>query len=264
VIDAELTFQRVRDNSLRPDRTPVWLRKAGLVNEQCGPAKDRKWADRYINPSRPVQYDEEGHAYYLDEDDVDPSDHDPDALVDPDQFFEGDRSRRVRKIKPRVDNESDEFYPSTSASSRMDSPGAVPPRGSRSLAARTRRFFGMHASSSPAVDTYPEPMNRHSRINNAMGDMDSVSSRRFQHDSQDDDPMPPSLNAWPNSSDASNYDDLDRELMGLSTRENYPPVRGSRRQPKNGGPSMSQSRSPAAPLPDWEPQRDVLDFDHTF
>ena len=33
--------------------------------------KDRRWADRYINASRPVQYDDEGRAHYMDEDDDD-------------------------------------------------------------------------------------------------------------------------------------------------------------------------------------------------
>ncbi|WFD19992.1 hypothetical protein MCAP1_002236 [Malassezia caprae] len=237
---------------------------AGLVNEQRGVAKDRKWAERYINPSRPVQYDEDGHAHYLDEDEVDPVDNDPDALVDPDQFFEGDRGRRFRKLKQRTDNASEEFYPSASAPSPMDSPAVVPPRGSKSLAARTKRFFGMHGGSSSAADTYPEHMNRHSRINSAMGDMELMGSRRFYNDAQDDGSEIPSSHAWPNSSDASNYDDLDRELMGLSTQENYPPVRGSRRQPKTGSPSMSQSRLSSAPPPEWEPQRDVLEFEHTF
>lgn len=234
------------------------------MDEQRGVAKNRKWAERYINPSRPVQYDEDGLAHYLDEDEPDPTDNDPDALVDPDQFFEGDRSRRVRKPKQRMENESEEFYPSALAPSYMDSAGVLPPRGSKSLAARTKRFFGMHGGASTAADTYPEHMNRHSRINNAMGDLEPMNSRRFQHDSYDDDTEIPSSHAWPSSSDASNYDDLDRELMGLSTQDNYPPVRGSRRQPRNGGPSMSQSRLSRAPPPDWEPQRDVLDFEHNF
>lgn len=258
-----LTCQRVRDNSLRPDRTPAWLRKAGLVEEQRGVAKNRTWADRYINPSRPVQYDEDGLPHYLDEDDVEEAGRDPDALVEPDQYFQGDRHRRIRAPKQRVDHESDEFFPSTSASTPMDS-SSVPPRASKSFAARTKRFFGMYGGTSSASDTYPEHMNRHSRISNAMGDMESTSSRRAHNDYPEDDLMARSSNGWPSSSDASNYDDLDRELMGLSTQDNYPPVRGSRRPPRSYGPSMPPTQTSAAPPRDTEPQRDVLDFEHTF
>ena len=46
--------------------------------------KDRRWADRYINASRPVQYDDEGRAHYMDEDDDDDTVemYDPHALVE--------------------------------------------------------------------------------------------------------------------------------------------------------------------------------------
>lgn len=261
-VKVELTFQRIRDNSLRPNRTPTWLRKAGLVKEERGVYKDRKWADRYVNASRPVQYDEDGHAHYLDEDEEEPLESDTNMLVDPDRFFEGDRSRRIRKQKARVDDESEEFYPSSSPPQATFSAG--PPRGSKSLGARTRRFFGMHGRASSATDTYPEPMNRHYRISSAMGDMDVPTSHKSLTDREDPDDEFRSSPAWPSSSDATSYDDLDRELMGLSTQENFPPVRGSRRQPRFGGPSRSHIPSSPAQPSDLEPQRDVLDFEHTF
>ena len=58
--------------------------------------------------------------------------------------------------------------------------------------------------------------------------------------------------------DDPHYDDGARDLMGLSTRSNYPPVRASRRAAANA------PQAPRATEMDDEPTCDILEFEHTF
>ena len=70
--------------------------------------KDRRWADRYINASRPVQYDDEGRAHYMDEDDDDDTVemYDPHALVEPDRYINNEHGRSARIARQKASNPS--------------------------------------------------------------------------------------------------------------------------------------------------------------
>ena len=101
--------------------------------------KDRRWADRYINASRPVQYDDEGRAHYMDEDDDDDTVemYDPHALVEPDRYINNEHGRSARIARQKASNPSLRRAPTANTYEPM------PVRSkSKSLKSRTKRFFG--------------------------------------------------------------------------------------------------------------------------
>ena len=237
-------IQRVRDNSRRPDRTPKWLKRAGLVDDTRGGSSNRQWADRYINTSRPTQYDDEGRAHHLYEDDDDEAVEmsDPHALVEPDRFINDGPSRHRNAIRHKASASS--LMPQSTYDTMHSS------TKNHSIKSRTMRFFGLRSgpprTQSNARD---DPLTRR--------DMEGRST--FDYDDENWSPTDRELQRrTARDADDPEYDDWDRELMGLSTRSNYPPVRAGRRAAAN---------APAAPRAtemDDEPTRDILEFEHTF
>lgn len=237
-------IQRVRDNSRRPDRTPKWLKRAGLVDDTRGGKANRQWADRYINTCRPTQYDDEGRAHYLYEDDDDDTVEmsDPHALVEPDRFINDGPSRQRNAIRHKASASSltqQSTYDTMQSSHK-----------NHSLKSRTMRFFGLRSgpprTQSDARDD-PRILHGMERRSNFGYDNEewSTSDRGLQARTTRD-------------ADDPEYDDWDRELMGLSTRSDYPPVRTSRRVTSNA------PAAPRATQMDDEPTRDILEYEHTF
>lgn len=263
-------IQRVRDNSNKK-RTPSWLLKYGLVvNPRNTRGNTTKWADRYLYVPEFVQHDEEGRAYYLnpETDEFDapaaprfgprvPEEEEEvvqngSELVEPDRYFASKKpSSYYNQDTPTTAGSSDAWR--------------APPK---SFKARTLKLFGGGTSSAPSMD-------RHSRIDHAMGD--PVHQRRNnigyhayddQEESVDEPYTRPSTK--PSSAPTDTLDELDRELMGLSTQEQVPPVRASRQ----AGSGAYKPRARAPPPPPAEerssatrtdaPVRDVMEFEHTF
>lgn len=241
-------IQRVRDNSLRPDRTPKWLKRAGLVSNNQGGTGDRKWADRYINASQPVQYDDEGRPHYLydDDDDEDAVEmSDPHALVEPDQYINSGSTRQRRALRNKASTMT------MSANERIDQPYQPyePPRSqpkNKSLKTRTMRLLGLRSSSSSRSQS------------NAYEDMHRRDKFVYEGDEYASDSQP-SSSRMQATGDSADLDDLDRELMGLSTRTNYPPVRTNRRSAPKSVPSTLPTSNDMS-----EPTRDILEYEHTF
>ena len=230
------------------------------MNEDRGVRKDRRWADRYINASRPVQYDDEGRAHYMDEDDDDDTVemYDPHALVEPDRYINNEHGRSARIARQKASNPSLRRAPTANTYEPMPVQSK-----SKSLKSRTKRFFGFRHGSGGQVP--PEDLIvRH----------DYDRSTNFGYESDEYAPAEPPTTQTIGESQNNDYDDLDRELMGLSTCSNYPPVRSgrgndSRRAASNGaGRSKKPVASPRAsssPMVDMsEPTRDVLEYEHTF
>ncbi|KAL4401887.1 hypothetical protein ACI68E_001538 [Malassezia pachydermatis] len=263
--------QRIRDNSRREDRTPKWLRKLGVIEGHHGVAKNRKWADRYLRHySRPVQYDEEGRAYYLDMDEEGQETVEPvpaDALVEPDRYFNENRRR--------PDNASEYNTPYASTPSPMMQEPPSSRRGSsKTLRSRTMRFLGMGSggNSQHGNGTYMPMQDRHSRANTYSNQEVHAGNNYLDDDQDEDEDERTDYQRYSSAQAMSNdaYDDLDRELMGLSTQENYPPVRTGPRKPVSRARNNGSHRAPPASRPepsasrDLAPERDILDFDHTF
>lgn len=237
-------IQRVRDNSRRPDRTPKWLKRAGLVDDTRGGKANRQWADRYINTCRPTQYDDEGRAHYLYEDDDDETVEmtDPHALVEPDRFINDVPSRQRNAIRPKA-----------SASSLTQPPTHDTLQSSHknySLKSRTMKFFGFRSG---------PPRTQSNARYDPLTHRDTETRSNFRYDNEDWSTTDRELQTHtiPDVDDPE-YDDWDRELMGLSSRSDYPPVRTSRRATSNT-PAVPR----AAPMDD-EPTRDILEYEHTF
>ncbi|WFC93767.1 hypothetical protein MBRA1_000390 [Malassezia brasiliensis] len=243
-------IQRVRDNSSKK-RTPAWLRKCGLVVSPANASgANRKWADRYLYVPEHVQHDDEGRAYYLNPetnefdaptairpglrsrpDDDEESDvaTDPDALVEPDRFY----ATSSKPAKPIA-------TPSTLS---MDSGGSR--RTNRSLMSRTRKLFGGHGHTSTPS------MNRHSRIDHAMGTPSAEPS--YGEFEEEELATMNHRQSVPTTAPTDTMDELDRELLGLSTQERIPP--------------RAYDASPAAERPaaaSAAPERDIMEYEHTF
>ena len=271
-------IQRVRDNSSKK-RTPAWLKKCGLVvNPANATGSNRKWADRYLYVPDHVQHDEEGRAYYLNPetnefdapsamrsgprrrpDDDEESDvaTDPDALVEPDRFY-GTSSKPTHP---------------TATPSTLSVDSGTSRRTNRSLMSRTRKLFGGHGhAGTPSMD-------RHSRIDYAMGTPRTEPS----YDEFEEEEMT-TMNyrrPAPATAPTDTMDELDRELLGLSTQERVPPVRASRQETAAwaAAPSTTRSRSrtrtpkrvydrPPSPerpaAASAAPERDIMEYEHTF
>lgn len=224
--------------------------------------KDRKWAERYINSTRAAQYDENGFVHYLDEDDdVEATAPPSDGLVEPDRYINEDRRRR-RSARRTSDDSL------TAAGSGSAEPVTEPwsGRAPKTLRERTMKLLGKGSGASRPAPPI-QPLDRHSRVQYAEDRRrrTSVSSAYgdFERDPSYEAPAP--YESQQPTMPVGALDDLDRELMGLSTDTNYPPVRSSRRTAAHGSQNsstshdMSQSTAPAQ-----EPQRDVLDYNHVF
>mgnify|MGYP001758477796 FL=1 len=244
--------QRMRDNSNRPNRTPKWLRRYGLVSD---PYKDtgsrsRTWADRYINLQRPVQYDEEGRPYFLDEEeDADTISEHSDALVDTESFYNDDGVHRRRMAR-------------TTATPVASEPPIRPSRSQWSLKQRARRFFGGGHS---GVD-------RHTRISSALStEMDSADRPLYDMDYLDGEDEHSArlrrtrtgrgVQAPPLTAPTGELDDLDRELMGLSTAPPRAPSYAASQRPRSRPPPAPEQQPPAS-SPVLE--RDIMEVEHTF
>lgn len=270
-------IQRVRDNSNKK-RTPAWLKKCGLVvNPANASGTNRKWADRYLYVPEHVQHDDEGRAYYLNPEtnefdaptamrsgprprpDDEESDlaTDPDALVEPDRFY----GASSKPSKPMA-------TPSTLS---MDSGASR--RTNSSLMSRTRKLFGGHGhASTPSMD-------RHSRIDHAMGTPRTKPS--YGEFEEEELATMNQRRPAPATAPTDTMDELDRELLGLSTQERVPPVRASRQETAAwaAAPSSSRSRSRTRPskraydapatrerpaAASAAPERDIMEYEHTF
>ncbi|WFD31377.1 hypothetical protein MSPP1_002412 [Malassezia sp. CBS 17886] len=288
-------IQRIRSNS-SPKRMPKWLRRYGLVADprQSPGYQNTMWANRYVNATHPVQYDDDGRAYYIGDDGEELSElpsvrsragvaaedgaetPTSDALVDPDRFLNDDGSASQRGRSSRASVVSEREY-----GMEMDT---VSRTSVKSLKARTLRFFGAGQATPPAG------VDRHTRIGNALGrdELDPVQQRRhnvgyhiYDDDDDDDECARPEADAYsprdieapddrraapPATRDAA-LDDLDRELMGLSAQDYVPPVRGSRLTPRDHVSPRRAARVPP-PRPDPPPQqdldRDIMDYQHNF
>lgn len=280
-------IQRVRDNSNKK-RTPAWLKKCGLVVNPSNSVNgaNRKWADRYLYVPELVQHDEEGRAYYLNpetnefdaptaprsgpyqsEDESDEVVGSSDALVEPDRYY--------ASSKP-----SPYYTQNLPTSTPADTD--TPRRANKSLLSRTRKLFGGGGSSSASVST----MDRHSRIDLAMGASygDPVHERRNNigyHEYDDDQAsVPPPRRNAPATAPTDTMDELDRELLGLSTQESMPPVRTSRQhaeawdaaaykprgRTRRARPPVAEDSASSVGAPAEAParERDIMEYEHTF
>ncbi|WFD42506.1 hypothetical protein MPSI1_001151 [Malassezia psittaci] len=272
--------QRIRNNS-GDKRTPKWLKKFGLVvnpsNAAGGP--NNKWSERYLYIPDHVQHDDEGRAYYLNPltqefdaptaprrraaafaPDADQNTYEdnsaPDTLVEPDRYYGQSTSNKYQAPASTY-----------AAASNHDSDITRAPN--RSFMARTRKFFG-----GPPSDTGVGTMDRHSRISRAMGTVDSHSSRY-------DADYGKSRKQGSSAAPTGTLDDLDQELLGLSTNDSAPSARRASpetRTWRSDSSSTSTKQRPSSQGSHWESQasneerpaerpareRDIMDYEHAF
>lgn len=273
-------IQRVRRNESK-ERNPVWVERYKLTdpNRRARIESGRRWAERYTGYSRPVQYDEDGNEIYLDEED--------EWFDLPPALAARQRLQRMRTgeapPEPRSELVEQEDFYNRDPAPEYSSPwrelpaqhsGArwteeVAQRKDRSLKARTLKMLGARGGGG---DTFS---NTYAAATTGTSSAPSAS--------------------------AAGMDDLDRELMGLSTRDEPsgtpyapPPIPRSRLsvdeellEVQATGPGMdamdreimglhnvepirttpprrNSARRPEPVQPFDNLDRDVLDVDHTF
>lgn len=260
-------IQRVRRNDLRK-RNPIWVERYKLTDPGRREAleSNRLWAQRYTGYSRPVQYDEDGNEIIADEDDEHGFSYQPGIAAQQrlirQQTGQAPPAPQSEFLDPEEYYNTD-YVPAEPAAPRADADfQETPARPNRSLKSRTFKMLGMRGSAGPSSSAHTPAAQ-------------SVST--------------------------AGMDDLDRELMGLSTQdEHVPPTQPPPRAPRARGlideqllevqatgPGVDSidrelmgydGPAPAAPAP-YVPERrptarardeipsldrDILDTDHTF
>ncbi|WFC98421.1 hypothetical protein MYAM1_001148 [Malassezia yamatoensis] len=277
--------QRIRNNT-GDKRTPKWLKRCGLVVNPSNAAggANNKWSERYLYIPDHVQHDDEGRAYYLNpltqefdaptaprrraaafapdsDQNTYEDDSAPDALVEPDRYYNQSSSNKYQAPTSAY-----------AATSQYDSDITRAPN--RSLMARTRKFLGGQPPDSGAGT-----LDRHSRISRAMSTTNSFDSHSSRYDADYGKSRMQGSSAAPTGT----LDDLDQELLGLSTNDPAPAARraspedptwrsdsasvsttqrtssrGSYRQtPAANEVRQSERERPAR-------QRDIMEYEHTF
>ena len=275
-------IQRVRRNESK-ERNPVWVERYKLTDpdRRARLESSRRWAQRYTGYSRPVQFDEEGNEVFLDEED-DGFDMHP-ALAARQRL----QRARTGEAPPQQQSdlvEQEEFYnrdpaPAYSAPWRElpaenTSAGRwieeAAPRKDRSLKSRTLKMLGARGTGGETFS---------SAYTGSGAGSGSAAAR----------------SSAPSAS-AAGMDDLDRELMGLSTQDvpqrepapfSPPSVDADLLEVQATGPGVDAMDREIMGLPNVEPvrttpprraagrrperartyddlDRDVLDVDHTF
>lgn len=230
-------IQRIRNNTNKR-RTPAWLKKYGLVVNPDDAQGRTKWADRYLYVPELVQHGEDGQAYYFN-----PETDEFDAPTKP--RFGAAASTPAPPVAHNELIEPDAYYEAPRRAHPADTLASDGGRsGTPLFPARARKLFG-GGRAQPSHQSAPSE-NGHAAEPHAPAPVGAM-------------------------------DELDRELMGLSTEQLLPPVRRvkpestertSRIRPEATPPrrdsyaadSYQRDAAPAAA----EPGRDVMDFEHAF